>query len=541
MKTGSDPSVTTIGEEFAVAMQAWEDGDLAEAQRLGRRLAARRPDFGGAHYLLGLIAQQQGLGRKAVDHLSRAVAADPRQPVPRLALGQTLEAQGQRDAAILQYRTVLEMAPTHAEAHARLGELLGQSGQRDAAIDHCRRAIAANPRHAVALCCLGSLLHENGQSEEAAGFLVRALELRPNWATALYNYGLVLVACGHLHAALTILSGAAELRPNHAATAAALAGALRRLNRLDDARAEAERATRLAAQESGGWLELGLIRAAQGRQEGAAAAFERVVAIRPDSVQGHWCLAESCRVLGQSERAAEHYGLCLRLDPSDRIGAALGLAQVGAAAPPERAPDAYVRQLFDDYANHFDSALVDGLGYCGPEQMGEVLSRVLDRHNGLAVLDAGCGTGLAAPVLRPLAAWLDGLDISPAMVERAERRGLYDRLEVGELIAGLSARPGCYDVVVAADVLVYFGNLAPLLTAAALALKPGGMFACTLERCDEADYRLGNGNRYAHSAAYIEAQAAAAGFAVALLEPAVSRREAGADVPGWVAALRLRT
>lgn len=541
MKIGNAPSVTTVGEEFAVAMQAWEDGNLAEAQRLGRRLAAKRPDFGGAHYLLGLIAQHQGQGRKAVEHLSRAVSADPRQPVPRLALAQALEAQGQRDAAIVQYQAVLEIVPTHAEAHARLGEILGQSGQRDTAIEHCRRAIAANPRHTGALCCLGSLLHENGQSEDAAGFLVRALELRPDWATALYNYGLVLVALGQLDAAVTILTGAAQLRPGHAATATALAGALRRLHRFDDARAEAERATRLAARDSGGWLELGMIRAAQGRQDGAAAAFERVVALHPDSVQGHWCLAESCRKLGQSERAARHYTTCLRLDPADRIGAGLGLAQVGAAPLPDRAPDAYVRQLFDDYASHFESALVERLGYCGPAQMGDVLARVLERRNGLMILDAGCGTGLVGPVLRPLAARLEGIDLSPAMIERASRRGLYDLLEVGELIEGLSARTATYDVIVAADVLIYFGTLAPLLTAAANALKPGGVFAFTLERCDEGEYRLGSGNRYAHSARYIETQATAAGFTVALLEPAVSRREAGADVPGWVVALRLGT
>jgi len=540
MTPRNDPSALTVGEEFAIAMRAWEEGNLTEARRLGRRLAARRPDFGGAHYLLGLIAHQQGQERKAVEHLARAVAIDPRQPVPRLALGRALEAQGNPQAAELQYRAVLDALPTHAEAHARLGEMLGQSGRRDEAIDHCRRALAANPRHAEALCCLGSLLHESGQSDEAASFLERALALRPNWATALYNYGLVLIARDRLPAALTILTGAAELRPDHAATAAALAGALRRLNRLDEARAEAERATRLAAQDSAGWLELGLVRAAQGSQEGAAAAFERVVSVDPDKVQGHWCLAESRRALGQAERAAQHYAHCLRLDPADRMGAALGLAQVGAASVPERAPDAYVRQLFDEYAGHFDTALVEGLGYCGPAQMGDVLSRVLDRREGLAILDAGCGTGLAGPVLRPLAARLDGLDISPAMIERAGRRGLYDGLEVGELIAGLSARPGCYDVVVAADVLVYFGALGPLLAAAARALRPGGLFACTLERCDDEGYRLGAGNRYAHSAAYVETQAEENGFLVALLEPAVSRREAGADVPGWVAALRLR-
>jgi predicted TPR repeat methyltransferase len=153
-------------------------------------------------------------------------------------------------------------------------------------------------------------------------------------------------------------------------------------------------------------------------------------------------------------------------------------------------------------------------------------------------MDAGCGTGLAAPVLKPFAARLDGVDLSPAMVERAAERQLYDELVVGELVGTLAARAGHYDLVVAADVLVYLGDLEPVMRAARAALKPGGAFAFTVEKADGIEsYVLGPKQRYAHAAEYVDGTAALAGFTVALMEDAVTRRDAGHDVPGLVVVL----
>lgn len=529
----------SVSDAFAQAMRLWEEGNAPEARRLARQIAEANPSFGGAHYLLGMIALAQGQARKAAEHLARAVAADPVQAVPRLALGRALEAQNSLNAAILQYRSILAADPDHAEANARLGELLGRTGKRDEAVLHCRRALAANPRHPEALYALGSLLHEMGQDKEAALCLEQALALRPNWGPALHNYALALRRLGQGERAVAVLSGAVELRRDHAGTRANLAGALRDLGRLEEARVQAERATKLAPRDPAGWMELGLIRNLQGIPDGAAAAFERAVAADAKSAEAHWCLAEVRRTLGDNTKAAGHYRACLELDPADRHGAALGLAQVGAAPTPDRAPDAYVRQLFDDYAEKFDAALVDGLAYRAPDLLADALDRCLTAKTGLTVLDVGCGTGLAALMLRPLAARLDGVDLSRAMVEKARERGLYDSLAVDELGRALTTRPASYDLVVAADVLVYFGDLGAVLHAAFAALRPVGLFAFTVERAEDcASYVLGAKNRYAHAAAYVEAQAGQAGFRVALIEPAATRCEAGVEVPGLVVVLR---
>ncbi len=193
--------------------------------------------------------------------------------------------------------------------------------------------------------------------------------------------------------------------------------------------------------------------------------------------------------------------------------------------------------LFDEYAERFDQDLTESLNYRGPELVLDAIART-GGGQGLAVLDLGCGTGLCAPGLRPLAARLDGVDLSPRMVEKAAERGLYDRLEVGELAMVLAARPGGYDLLAAADVFVYLGDLEPVLAAAHDALTPGGRLVFTTERVAGEGYDLGPHARYGHSRSYLVARAAAAGFVLELLEETATRWESGLPVPSWLAVMR---
>ena len=157
----------------------------------------------------------------------------------------------------------------------------------------------------------------------------------------------------------------------------------------------------------------------------------------------------------------------------------------------------------------------------------------------LDVLDVGCGTGLAGVAFRSLARRLHGSDLAPRMVERARRRGVYDHVEVAELVEGISRTPRAWDLVVAADVLVYVGDLGPVMRAATVGLRPGGLFCATVELCAGDGFALGPSRRYAHSAAYIRRVAAEAGLDLIVLEDAVPRWEKGQPVQGLAFAVRL--
>src|SRR3546814_4562577 len=87
----------------------------------------------------------------------------------------------------------------------------------------------------------------------------------------------------------------------------------------------------------------------------------------------------------------------------------------------------------------------------------------------------------SSDLVRPLTRRLDGIDLSPRMVDHARQRRIYDELQVGEIVALLQDRPEAYDLMLAADVLSYFGDLRPLFEAAHAALRNDGAFVATVE------------------------------------------------------------
>jgi len=289
-------------------------------------------------------------------------------------------------------------------------------------------------------------------------------------------------------------------------------------------------------------LEFGLALIADGDPAAAVSVFEQVLELAPDWPEAHFALADSLHAAGRRDEAVTAYAAYLAGDPADVMGAAIRLALLGAAPQPEQLPPAYVRTLFDQYAARFEDSLVGRLAYRAPFQLRAVLDAVapVPTPEG-RVLDLGCGTGLAGEALRGRTAWLEGVDLSTAMLEQARRKGVYDRLDVGDALVALTGTKDRFDIVVAADVVIYFGNLAPLLAAVRWALVPGGRFAFSAQRAAGDGFLLGGDHRYSHSATYLRTAAETAGFVPERLEEAVSRTERGTDVPGFIVVLRDRS
>uniref|UniRef100_UPI001F248BE2 class I SAM-dependent DNA methyltransferase n=1 Tax=Falsiroseomonas oryziterrae TaxID=2911368 RepID=UPI001F248BE2 len=215
------------------------------------------------------------------------------------------------------------------------------------------------------------------------------------------------------------------------------------------------------------------------------------------------------------------------------------LAALGEGEAPDRAPAEYVRELFDQYAPRFDADLQDQLGYRTPRLLAALLDRAGVAADGTRrVLDLGCGTGLSGLPLKPHARRLVGLDLSPRMLAEARRRGIYDALEEADLLDWLPRHPGRFDLIAAADVLNYLGDLGPALAAIAAALAPGGIAAFSIEAGEGAPFALGSGMRYRHDPAHVARLAEAAGFTELWREETVLREERGAPVPGVLFVLR---
>ena len=202
-------------------------------------------------------------------------------------------------------------------------------------------------------------------------------------------------------------------------------------------------------------------------------------------------------------------------------------------------PAAYVAALFDDYAPRFDQHLLHELAYRGPAILCEALAASgAPSHYGKA-LDLGCGTGLMGRAIRHAVDRLEGVDLSPAMVRRADATGLYDDLSVGPIADALADRAAdSLDLVLAADVFVYCGTLDAILAQVARVLVTDGILTFTAQRSADAPVRLGDDMRVSHSAAYLRVAIAGAGLDLTRLAEASTRLEAGRPVPGLVAVAR---
>ncbi len=287
---------------------------------------------------------------------------------------------------------------------------------------------------------------------------------------------------------------------------------------------------------------------AEGHADGAAEMAEQALEMAPDYAPA-WVLLGRARAASfaksgtETERAAAlaAFGRALALDPDDALGSRLHLADLGAVEAATAIGLGYVRALFEGYAPRFERHLVDELGYRGPQMMVEALDALADapRHFPRA-LDLGCGTGLMGRALVGRVDTLAGCDLSPAMLAQARRAGLYARLVEADLVAFLAAEPpGSADLVTAADVFIYLGDLAPALRGIARALAPGGRAVLTVQspQADEGIV-LGADGRYAHGDAHLRAAARQASLAVAALRRAGIRRQNRVDVPGRILILQ---
>jgi predicted TPR repeat methyltransferase len=266
----------------------------------------------------------------------------------------------------------------------------------------------------------------------------------------------------------------------------------------------------------------------------AIAELQRALRIDPDLTRARLLIASAWLKAGEADKALENLAA---LEPSDEVDGMARAAERIKAAP--RSDAGYVRHLFDQFSADYDARMIGQLAYAGPQILLDLAGMVMPGRERLAILDLGCGTGLAGVVFQPLAARLDGVDLSPAMIEKARARALYDRLEVADLESAL-AQPGLpYDLILAADTLVYLGDLAGVFQGVRARLAPDGYFLFTTETKAGEGFELGPKRRWRHSEAYLRATAAAAGLLVAGLVAATPRYEANQPVEGFAVALTL--
>lgn len=372
-----------------------------------------------------------------------------------------------------------------------------------------RRAEKTAPADALALHEEGVKSFLAGHSEKGASLIAQAIAADGQKPDFHYNLAIILKAQGKLKQAAASYQRAVALKPDYA-------DAHNNLGNI--------------------WKELG-------ETGKARASFQRALEIKPGNPGTHYSLGLLFSDAGEEDEAVRHLQLCLASDLEDSRGARHLLARMGRALAPEQTSPAQVLKIYDVRSRFWDQES----SYFAHRLVADAL-RAHAPQTGLDILDIGCGTGLVGAAVRASARRLDGVDLSPAMLEKAKAKGIYGRLEQADIIAFLAAHRQSYDAVLGAAALIHFGSLEGVLKAAAHALRENGLFIFTLFAGEAEDFtaaanqRLAQSGCYTHRAAYIEHLAPRCGFSVLELKQVVHEQDQdGNPVPGLVAVLRRET
>jgi predicted TPR repeat methyltransferase len=489
----------TAAHNFHAAVSLHQQGRLREAEQLYRAvLGVFGSDFDCLHNL-GLLHAQEGRFDEAVELLRAGARQDPRSVEVHNNLGNALALLRRHDEAVAGFQIAVTLKPDFAEAHNNLGNALAIQGRTDEAVEHCAQALALRPDYADAHVNLGNIRNEQGRPDEAVAHYQKALAIKPSIPEAHYRLGNVLGKQGKIGEATACYRRALALKPDHAEAWLGLGNVFEQDQRYDDAVAAYGKAPELAE----AWL-------------GRARALKRLKRPQEAIVAYRQALAKG----GDAE--------VIRFF----------LASLGAESAPLAAPKRLISTVYDQHSDYYDQHMVGTLKYQIPDLLFDSIVRFVPSRN-LDILDLGCGTGLLGARLRPLAGTLTGVDISSKMLKVARQRQIYDNLVCGELTEFLQIQTKEFELVVAADVFAYIGDLSRVFHEVRGTLREGGRFGFSVEASEGQDFTLRATLRYAHSAAYLRKLSQDHGFVLEAIESKVLRREDGDDVVGHIAILRL--
>ncbi|MBM74749.1 MAG: hypothetical protein CMK59_05065 [Proteobacteria bacterium] len=385
-----------------------------------------------------------------------------------------------------------------------------------------RKAISIDPTDLDTFVALGNLMKDSERYQEARSFYARALGLNVNHPEPMLQLAHCALCEGNTEEASSRFQTVLGIDPHHPQAILGLTRIMRTENLFPVAEQLLEQGIDAHPKNADLYAELGNILCDQDRNEEAIKAYRESLKINPNQPVvymhlGHLLsdpmplLSESDKSLnravmehnhGRKEEAIAAYEEALRLDPS--CGSSRYLLAALRKDPIQRAPEDYICELFDSYADTFDSHLQDKLNYQTPS----LLTQLLDSKRTFSnILDLGAGTGLVVSALQSAGHYIKqatAVDLSENMLSKARAKKLYDAYHCQDILAYLNENQEKYDLIIAADVFVYFGDLSPLFQLCAQRLTSNGVLLFSTETQLEDGFSIHEDARFAHHPRQIE-------------------------------------
>jgi len=383
-------------------------------------------------------------------------------------------------------------------------------------------------------------LHQQGEISRAVNLYSQILTYFPAIAEIHYNLGLACYELKEYPKAIQAYRRAAELNPNDSDILYNLGLACKMDRQYDEAEEAYLRALEFAEDDRDILYNLGCCYQDAGAIEQACLVYERLLQLMPEHLSALNNLAYLYHLQKNFDRARDLYARVIELDPGRQSAQHMYATLTGEVdqAPPQE----YVRELFDRYSEYFEENLVKDLEYNTYCILRQAIDVMDDKQSPFAHgLDLGCGTGLAGEAFHSACARLTGVDLSEKMIRQAARKDLYDGLHCVDIIEFLGQTGHHFDLLIAADVLPYLGNLTPLFSGAAKCATDNALFCLSSEGTDAPEWEIQPTGRYAHNPVYISQTASRNDWVVLEQFPANIRKENDAWITGTIFVLGKKT
>lgn len=473
-KSAFDRSVSASAQHDQ-AVELHHLGDWGEAEALCLQILAKAPGRAQTQHLLGLILLEQERRLEALVCFEKAFIAESSNNTYRFAYSGLCSNLGLAQLStgdINQALSLLEKAASVYEDPRILNNLaLGylQQGRALLALEPLQKAIAQKPDYASAHYNMGLALRDIGQVDKAILSLRKATVYQRNFAEAHNNLGILLTQVGQISDAVSSFNTVLSLHPNSV-----------------DA-----------------YSNLGLCYFRQNQLHQSATMLEKALTFSPQNTNVLNNLAWVYLLIGKKDEAISLLTRTLNLDHED--ARAIYLMAIASGVSPERAPANYVAELFDNYAHRFEQHLVESLAYSLPQLIADKVKSLASQSRFRHMLDLGCGTGLALEPIKHLVDRSTGIDLSANMIATAKNKAIYQNLIHGDVLNEIPPLSESFDLIVAADMLIYLGDLRAFFAAVAQKCSLGAYLIFSTENLDSGqDYALQTHGLFGHSPVYVK-------------------------------------
>lgn len=509
-----------------------EGGKREEAKEACLFFLDDNPQEIKALHLISSIYVDERDWSSAKYYLERAVALAPDDLVLSLQLALVLKSAGEINEARDNLLRLIQINPDFAPAYNNLGTIYFNEQQWQEAINAYQAAIMVRADYLDAYYNLGLAFSNDGRVNDAIETYQALLQLSANHAGASFQLARLYMAQANYKIALQWLLRLENQFPFHFETQINLATCYLHLGLFMEAKAHYLKAVDININDEQVNYNLGVMSMQQGQLADAMTFYLRVLSINPHHFSSHYNIGIVYLTKQDKTNALLHFRKAKQLEPNnENLSHLIAMLTTKQGLP--AAPIEYVRSLFNAYADHYDAHLTSALHYNVPNIMADMLTSCLQQQR-YDVLDLGCGTGLCGERLRTIARKLVGVDVAENMLSCARQKNIYDELVLSDITTYLSDHMESYDLVIAGDVLVYFGDLQPIYRNVSRLLKSNGYFALTAEVMEEGVYGLSPSGRFVHQQSYLDDLAVKNQFDVRQYYQLPLREQEGSPLMGHV-------